>query len=298
MEDVSIGIDIGGSHVAIGVVDSLGKIIKQHEKDFTVKEKEHLIDVAIEYIGKIISELKQKYQFSKIGLGIPGTMRNGIILKSVNLGIENYNIKKILEEKTGLKVNIKNDTKCALIGEYKFGTCKKYQNVLFLTLGTGIGGGYIYKGEIMAGSEFDGFEIGHMVIKENGIKCNCGKNGCFEKYASILVLKNKVIERLNLSYDISGIELREIMKNRKNKIADIIDEYTNYLSIGISNLINIFEPDAIVIGGGFARYDTMLMTPLKEKLLNSNLLFNKRKDIIIQPAELGNDAGIIGASCI
>ena len=298
MKKVNIGIDLGGSHVAIGVVTKSGKIIEIFEKDFTIQEKKDLINVSIEYIENIINSLKTQYEFYKIGIGMAGAISNGIVVKSVNLKLENFNIKKILEEKTKLQVNVKNDAKCAAIAEYKFGNLQKYKNVLFLTLGTGIGGAYIYKGKLMEGSIFEGMEVGHTIIKAGGVKCNCGKFGCFEKYGSILVFKNKVIERLNLSYDISGPDLRKEIALNEEKIYDIKKEYVNDLGIGISNLVNILEPDAVVIGGGFARYEYMLLKELKELLNNSNFLFNQRKDLVIQVAKLGNDAGIIGASIL
>lgn len=297
-EKTNIGIDLGGSHVAIGVVDAEGKIIEHFEKDFTVEEKKNLINVAIEYIVQIVNELKQKYQFKKVGLGMAGAISNGVILRSVNLGVENFDIKRVLEDKLKLKVKVKNDAKCACIAEYKYGEINKYKNVLFMTLGTGIGGAYIYHGKLMEGSFFEGLEFGHMIIKAGGIKCKCGKLGCFERYGSILTFKTKVIERLNLVHNISGPDLRKAITENEDKIADIKEEYINDLAIGVSNLINIFEQDAIVIGGGFARYDYMLLEPLKEKILNTNFLFNERKEIIIKVAQLGNDAGIIGASLL
>ena len=137
-----------------------------------------------------------------------------------------------------------------------------------------------------------------MVIKNNGLICKCGKAGCFERYASILSFKNRVIDRLNLSYDIPGKELRKIIDDSQKQIQDIQSEYINDLALGISNLINIFEPDCIIIGGGFTRYSKWLLKPLKQKLLNSELLFNEREELIIEPAKLGNEAGIIGASIL
>lgn len=298
MDDINIGIDLGGSHVAIGVVSQDGKILENYEKDFTLEEKENLINVAMDYIVQIVNSLKEKHKILKIGLGMAGAISNGIILKSVNLGIENYNIKKILEEKLNVDVRVRNDAKCAAIAEYKFGDISEYKNVLFMTLGTGIGGAYIYHGELMNASNFEGCEFGHMIIKAGGIHCKCGKFGCFEKYGSILVFKSKVIERLNLDSNISGPDLRKAISENEDKILDIKEEYINDLALGISNLINIFEPDIIVIGGGFARYDYMLLDPLKQKLINSNLIFNQREDINIKVAKLGNDAGIIGASLL
>lgn len=296
MSDISIGIDLGGSHVAIGVVDGRGKILEQFEKDFTVKEKENVLPVAVRFIVDTLRELKQKYDLLEFGLGMAGAISDGVILRSVNLGVENYDIKTELESKTGLSVHIKNDAKCAALAEYRYGDIKQFNNIVFLTLGTGIGGAIIYQGTLMHSDCTEGYELGHMIIKAGGLTCRCGKKGCFETYGSILAFKNKVIERLNLSHDIPGPELRERMDVSMDKIQDIIEEYIGDLAIGLSNLINIFEPDCIVIGGGFARYDYMLLDILKEKILNSNLLFNKRDDIEIRVAKLGNDAGIIGAS--
>ncbi len=293
-----VGIDLGGSHIAIGVVDENGNIVEKHEKNFTQEDKKNLIKIAIQYITEIIMELKNKYSFSKIGLGIAGSISNNKVLRSVNLGIENYDIKKELEEKTNVEVFIKNDSKCAAIAEYTFGNCKNFRNVLFLALGTGIGGAFIYEGKLIEGSIFQGTEFGHMVIKENGLECRCGKKGCFEKYAGILALKKKAIERLSLPNEISGPELRAQMELRINEIEDIVEEYLNDLALGLSNLINIFEPDMICLGGGFAKYEGLLLEGLKNKLLNSNLLFNKRDNIEIQVAKFANEAGIIGASLI
>lgn len=294
MDDIRIGIDLGGSHVSVGVVDNDFTVTKQYEKDFTVEEKKDLINVAIEYIIHTVNNLKGVYSFSKIGIGMAGTIENGIIINSPNIGIKNFNIKKLLEEKTGVKVNISNDAMCAAIGEYEFSNLKEYEKILFLTLGTGIGGNILLNGKIVDDEEYQ--ELGHTIIKENGIQCKCGKKGCFERYGSILVFKNKIIERLGLSYDISGPDLRQEIKFNLEKVKDIIDEYINDLSLGLTVLINKFNPDIVVIGGGFTRYDYLLLEPLKEKLYNSNFLNNKK--IKIQTAKSGNDAGIIGASLL
>lgn len=293
---MKIGIDIGGSHVAIGVVNESGQIIEQFEKDYTEQEKKNLINVAENYIIEIVTLLKGKYDVEFIGLAVPGTIANGIILKSVNLGVENYNIKKNLEEKLNTIVFVRNDAKCAAIAECKYGSKLEKSNTLFLSLGTGIGGAYIHKGELILGNFYEGFEFGHTILRPGGIRCNCGKMGCFERYGSILSFKRKCIERLKLSYDISGPDLRMAIKENMDKVEDIIQEYISDLALGISNLINIFEPDVTIIGGGFARYDYLLLDLLNNKIIEDRLLFNLRDNINIEVAKLGNDAGIIGAT--
>ena len=294
MSDIKIGIDLGGSHVSVGVVDENLQVIDQYEKDFTIEEKKDLMNVAIEYIIDTIKVLKGIYNFSEIGIGMAGTIKDGIIITSPNIGIKNFNIKKLIEEKTGVEVNISNDAMCAAMGEYAYSNLREYEKILFLTLGTGIGGNILYNGKIIENPEYQ--ELGHTIIKEDGIQCKCGKKGCFERYGSILVFKNKIIERLGLSYDISGPDLREQIKLNQENVQDIIQEYIDDLTLGLSILINKFNPDIVVIGGGFARYDYMLLEPLKEKLYNSNLLNNKK--IRMQTAKSGNDAGIIGACLI
>lgn len=293
---VNVGVDLGGSHVAIGVVDYEGRIIEQFEKDFSVEEKRDVLNVAINYIVDVVNCLKKKYMLDEFGVGMAGTIQNGVVLRSVNLGVRNFDLKNELENRTGLTVFVKNDAKCAALAEYRFGDIKEFNNIIFLTLGTGIGGAFIYNGKLMYSNCAEGYELGHMIIKAGGLKCRCGKNGCFETYGGILAFKNKVIDRFHLSHDIPGPELREFMNFSMDSIRDIIDEYVDDLAIGISNLINIFEPDCVVIGGGFARYDYMLLDKLNDKIINSNLLFNPRENITIKTAKLGNDAGIIGAS--
>lgn len=295
-DQVNVGVDLGGSHVAIGVVDYEGRIIEQFEKDFSVEEKRDVLNVAINYIVDVVNCLKKKYMLDEFGVGMAGTIQNGVVLRSVNLGVRNFDLKNELENRTGLTVFVKNDAKCAALAEYRFGDIKEFNNIIFLTLGTGIGGAFIYNGKLMYSNCAEGYELGHMIIKAGGLKCRCGKNGCFETYGGILAFKNKVIDRFHLSHDIPGPELREFMNFSMDSIRDIIDEYVDDLAIGISNLINIFEPDCVVIGGGFARYDYMLLDKLNDKIINSNLLFNPRENITIKTAKLGNDAGIIGAS--
>ena len=136
-----------------------------------------------------------------------------------------------------------------------------------------------------------------MIVEKNGLECNCGKKGCFEKYASMKVLKNNLRKELNLDETTRGQELLDMIKEnpKDKKINNVIDEFIEYLSIGISNLVNIFEPDAIGIGGSFVYFSDVLLDRLKNNIQNKGYLFNKRNELIILPAMLGNDAGIIGS---
>ena len=298
---MKIGIDLGGSHIAIGVVDNRGKILEKVEKRITKAEKNTIKKVIEDYIIEKTMNFLQQYKITEMGIAIPGTVKNDIVVKSVNLGLKNYEIVKNLQEKIKLPIKIRNDAKCAALAENAYGALKSYDRSIFLTLGTGIGGAVIIHNELLHTGELPGCEFGHMLIEKNGNLCKCGKRGCWETYASMKAFKDNLREILNLDERTSGKELldmlRKMDKNNPKYIQTnkLVEHYIEYLSIGISNLINIFEPEAIGIGGSFVFYEEVFLDKLKTKLLKDNLLFNERKEINIQTAILDNDAGMIGA---
>lgn len=294
---MKIGIDLGGSHIAIGVIDDKGYIVEKIEKRLLSKDKKNIKETIENYIIKNTNELMSKYKIKEIGIAVPGTIKDGIILKSVNLGVSDYNIIDNLKKGINLPIKIRNDAKCAAIAENKIGALKDYNRSVFLTLGTGIGGAVIINNKLLDTGELPGCEFGHVIIQKDGLKCNCGKNGCFEKYASMKALKTNLRQVLGVDEKTRGQELLDIIrKNPDNEeLNEVIDEYIEYLSIGLSNLINIFEPEAIGIGGSFVYFSDVLLDKLIKNIIKKQYLFNKREKLIIIPAALGNDAGIIGA---
>ncbi len=298
---MKIGIDLGGSHIAIGVVDEDGKIIDRVEyklSEFQINEKK---DKMKDYIINSVNELRQEYEITSIGIAIPGTVDSKRIIKSVNLGIENYNIVDELQDIIELPISIKNDAKCAALAESKYGCINGYNRALFFTLGTGVGTAVIINSKLLDAGELPGCEAGHMIIQKEGLLCNCGKRGCLEKYASMKAFKDSLRNKLPYREYQTGEMLEKLLIERTDnedinkKIDETVDEYIEYLAIGISNLINIFEPEVIGIGGSFVFFAESLIPILKQKLLEGNFLFNSRDDIEINVASLGNDAGIIGA---
>lgn len=294
---MKIGIDLGGSHIAIGVVDDKDYIVEKVEKRLLSRDKKNIKTSIENYIIENVKDLTEKYKTKEIGIAVPGTIKGTAIIKSVNLGVKNYNLIDNLRKQINIPIKIRNDAKCAAIAENKIGALKDYNRSIFLTLGTGIGGAVIINNELLDTGELSGCEFGHMIIQKDGIKCNCGKNGCFEKYASMKALKNNLRTALGVDEKTRGQELLDYLrKNPDNEqINNIIDEYIEYLSIGVSNLINIFEPEAVSIGGSFVYFADVLLDRLKNNIQKKNYLFNARKELIIIPAALGNDAGIIGA---
>lgn len=298
---MKIGIDLGGSHIAIGVVNKNGKILEKTEKrlkGIVTKEVKKVIE---ETIIENFEKFQKEYKIEEMGIAIPGTVTKNMVVKSVNLGLKNYNIVEELNKKINIQIKIKNDAKAAALAENKYGCLKNYNRSLFLTLGTGIGGAVIINNKLLDTGELPGLEIGHMVIDKNGIKCNCGRKGCFERYASMKAFKNNLRESLGYSQNVSGKELLSIINNtNKNdenykKIEKVKREYIENLALGIANLVNIFEPEAIGIGGSFVYFSEVLLEDLKREILEKDLLFNKRKEINIKTAVLGNEAGLIGA---
>ena len=299
---MKVGIDLGGSHIAIGVVDSRGVIIEKIEKRLKNAEKRTIEKSIEEYIIENAKLLMKKYKISEIGIAIPGTVNDDKVIKSVNLGLENYEIVKKLKSKIQVPIKIRNDAKCAANAENTYGCLKSYNRSIFLTLGTGIGGAVIINNKLLDTGNLAGCEIGHMSIEKDGILCKCGRKGCFEKYASMKILKDNLRKALGYDEKVSGKELFEIIRSNtpESKNYDIIEkivkQYIEDLSIGIANLINIFEPEAIGIGGSFVYFEEVLLNRLKTEIISKNILFNPRENIIVKTAILENDAGIIGAT--
>ncbi len=300
---MKIGVDIGGSHIAVGVINNSGVIVEKVEKRLTQSEKRNIKKSIEDYITEYVNLFIEKYKIDEMGIAIPGTQIDGVAISTGNLGINNYNIVERLKEKIKLPIKINNDAKCAAIAENKYGCLKGYDRSIFLTLGTGIGGAAFLDNKLLKAGSRPGYEFGHMVIDKNGIPCMCGKKGCFERYASMKVFKDNLRKALNLDETTRGQDLLQIIqttnKNDKNYeiIKNVINEYIENLSIGIMNLIEIFEPEVIGIGGSFIYFEDVFLKKLQNKIDEVNAKKTSREKIIIKTAILGNDAGMIGAVC-
>ena len=293
---MKIGIDLGGSHIAVGVVDEKGKIVEKYEEDLRNKNINDIISFLKKYLEINITKIIKKYEIEVIGIATPGTPREGKITSLVNLGIEEFNITKVIKEICDLPIYIRNDAKCAALAEKKYGNLKQYQDAVFICLGTGIGGAVFVNDKLLVPKRNPGFELGHMIIEKGGNLCNCGKKGCFETYCSIKRFKNRIIDELKLEKDIEPQKLILELQKRKNEenIKEIIEEYIDNLIIGISNIIDIFESEAICFGGSFIYFESILFEKLIEKYYEKRYVFNKENLPKLTLAKLGNDAGIIG----
>ena len=298
---MKIGIDIGGSHVGIGLIDR-EKIIASKEKDFNREDRKNIEATIICSIQMLINELLDENnlnidEIERIGIAAPGTISNGKIVKAGNLNIKNFDIISELKKIYNNPLQIRNDGKCAALAEKVYGAMKEYDDCVFINIGTGIGGAAFLNGKLLEPKRYSGFEFGHMVLNKGGRLCSCGKQGCFEAYASIKALKLKVTETLDVDSDISGQFLREKLLIKDDpRVKEDIEVFLEYLKTGIGNLIDIFEPEIVCLGGSFAYYEgNPILFQLIEKLNSPNAIFNEGELPKIVTAKFKNDAGIIGA---
>lgn len=296
-----VGVDIGGSHVGVGLVDSDGNIVKIHESYVKEKKTDTMREFILNAIISVLNEWKEKenIEINEIGIGAPGVIRNNEIVSSVNLGLENFKIGEEINKYFPMaKVKVMNDAKCAALAEKKLGSLKDYDDCLFMCLGTGIGGAAFFDGKLVEPKRCAGFEIGHMIIVKDGKECKCGSKGCYERYASMRHFKRDIREKLNLDEFIDGEELRDIIRANitNEEVQKSIDEYVKYISVGLTNLVNILEPQVICLGGGFVKYKDILFDKLRETFRNSKDIFYKEDIPELVMARYGNDAGLIGAT--
>lgn len=300
---MKIGVDIGGSHIAVGLVDDEYKLISKKsisideiKDDMKVEEK--IERIIVKFIKELLLEQNIQEEFLDIiGIGTPGTVKDGVIYKAVNLGIDKFDIKGAISKHFKTNIYVQNDCKCSGICEKELGSLKEYEDCIFLALGTGIGGAAFMEGKMLVPKRYSGFEFGHISINKNGNECKCGNKGCFETYASMKKFNEEAIKTLKLNENISGKEIRYyIQENLENEdVKNFIEKYIENLGLGITNIINIFEPEAISFGGGFSYYGDILISRLQEYL--KNRVFNNPCPII-RIAEYKNDAGMLGATML
>lgn len=308
-----IGIDFGGTNISAGIVNDFGEILAKKSKP--TKSERHYSEIIAD-MAEVCKELLSELDIDQksvlgIGIGSPGSLdiENGVVLYMNNVNFSNVNLKKELGKFFDMPVFIDNDANCAAFGESISGACKGKKNSVTITLGTGIGGGIIIDGKIYRGSFSCGGEIGHIVIEHNGRQCTCGRKGCFEAYcsATALVKRAEELAKKNINSilfksvlgDVSKINPKLLFElSRKDEPISkfIVDEYIEYLADGITNIVNVFQPDIVAVGGGICNQGDYLLEPLV-KLVERDVYGGVLKTKIVR-AELGNDAGIVGAAML
>ena len=303
-----IGVDVGGTSVKLGLFDKDDNLIARG--NFKTKTIEYLVDDLVKNIKKIFKENNKDIKdLIGIGMGFPGHVDGeaGIVVYSNNLIAHNFPLVQKIQEQINVPIRISNDANVAALGEFTYGKGKGVNNIVFVTLGTGVGGGIIIDGKMLEGKNGAGAEIGHMVISTNGPLCSCGRRGCFETYASASALirnariamsnnpTSKLCKAVKSPEELDGKVFFDVLL-KGDKVANIVFEsYIEDLAEGLTNLANIFRPDAIIIGGGISYRGDVLMEPLQirlEKMIYGGQ-WNARVELMV--SELKNDAGIYGA---
>jgi glucokinase len=312
-----VGIDLGGTNIVAGVVDEEYNIIAKASCKTAVPRPE--ADVC-DSMAAIVLEALEKAgvtmdEIDYIGIGVPGAVNpeTRVIETSPNLFFQNWEIAKMMEERLHKYTKVENDANAAALGEFLAGSAKGSRNAVAITLGTGVGGGIIIDGKIYSGSNYAGAELGHIVIVKDGIECGCGRRGCWEAYASATALirmtKDAIRnEKAEFSYMLNAVEgdldkvsgktAFDAMKAGDSTGTEVVNRYIDYLATGIVNVINIFQPDVLCIGGGIAGQGETLLAPLRAIVERERFTKHNDKQTKVCVATLGNDAGIIGAACI
>lgn len=307
-----VGIDLGGTNIVAGVVDEKYNIVaKASTKTNCPRPEKEIADDMAEMALQAVKNANLTIDdIEWVGIGTPGIANSstGIIEYSNNLGFKDTPMVKYIRETIDKPVFIENDANAAAYGEYVAGAAKGAKNAVCITLGTGVGGGIIIDGKIYSGSNFAGAEIGHTVIEVDGAQCSCGRKGCFEAYSSatglIRMTKEAIAENPGtlmgkMAEESGKVTARtsfEAMRAGDAAAKEVVDKYIKYLAAGITNVINIFQPDVLCIGGGVCNEGDPLLLPVKDIVKKEVYTRNSEKNAEIVIAKLGNDAGIIGAA--
>ena len=309
-----IGIDIGGTNLKAGLVDESGLILATHRmKVAQIDDQDSLAWTLVSLTQDLCRAADVPLdQVASVGVGVPGAVEiySGSVLYTCNLPLRNVPLRKLFHRYLTLPLYVENDANCAALAEYYVGAGRGSKRFVTITLGTGIGGGIIHNGKIFHGSNGMAGEVGHMSIVYRGEPCPCGRRGCWERYASAAALKRLTAEAIREHPDsilsqvvaehgghVSG-QSAFIAQRRGDPVGkQVCEQYIDYLAAGIVNLINIFQPDTLAIGGGVSNEDERyLLYPLRRRVEQESLPCNRDKMTKIVRAELGTQAGIIGAA--
>ncbi len=311
----TIGIDVGGTNLKAGLVDGAGTLTAAEKMPLKwvspEKFAEDLTGLALALVEKNGIE---RAQVGAIGMGFPGQVdaKRGSVVRTVNIPIRDLPIAGLIQEKWDVPVYLGNDADCAALGEYQNFAAQGMESLVLVTLGTGIGTGLILNGKIIRGVNGCGGEGGHMVIVKDGVPCTCGRRGCWERYASasglIRMTREMMAEhRDSVMWTIASGDLEQVggrtafeaAKRGDEAGKQVVELYIGYLAEGLTNLINLLQPDVVCIGGGVSNEDdAYLLRPLRERV--ARLRFDQMSDChtLIAKARLGNDAGMIGAALL
>jgi glucokinase len=305
-----VGVDVGGTNIAAGAVSAEGEVtLKKTISARAFREGSLIMKDIADLCRDVMSE--DGGEFAYIGVGVPGAVETetGVSRKMANINLDDLPIRDELEKMTGFRVFLANDADCAALGENVNGAARGSGMSVTVTLGTGVGCGVIIDGTILKSSFSNGGEAGHQVIEYGGRQCGCGRRGCWERYASVTALiydSNEAIKRAPSSAlaklarrgggRVTGRLAFEAAAAGDPTAISVIDNYLRYVACGVTNLINIFDPEIVVIGGGVSEQGDVIIEPIKKYVAKDVYGGILRAKIVT--AALGNDAGLVGAAML
>ena len=309
----TIGIDLGGTNIVAAVVNEKYEILAKAKTPTAMPRtpKEIFDDIAKVSKEAVIEAGLSLDDISSVGLGTPGTVNKGIIEYANNLGFDHIHAVDMIKERLGDKpVYVENDANCAALGEAYAGCGHGCDNFVAVTLGTGVGSGIIVDGKLVTGVNSAGAECGHSVIVVDGAPCTCGRKGCWEAYASATALINQTKAAMEEHPDsimhelaaqegkVSGRTAFDAMRKKDAVGVAVVDTYIKYVAAGLTNLVNIFQPEILCIGGGICNEGETLLRPLRRYVEAERYSIYSEVQTKLVKAELGNDAGVIGAAIL
>ena len=308
-----LAIDIGGTKIAMAIISEQGEVIARENQPTSARQgPQAVIESLLAGIDQLLTESNlSPSRLNAISLATAGVIdiRRGLVTTSPNLpGWHNVPLRSIIAERYKLTTCLINDADAAALGEHRFGAGRGMNTLILLTLGTGIGGGIIIDGKLYLGSTGSAAEIGHMVIEANGPKCACGNNGCLEALASGTAVAREAISRLHrggqsslgkmtagLIENITAETVHLAAKDGDELALEVIAQAAYYLGVGVVNLVNIFNPEMVIIGGSMADMGDILLQPVRQ-MVTERAFPQMAQAVRIVPARLGNDAGLFGAA--
>ena len=307
-----VGIDVGGTNLKAGVTDEAGRILASRKAPLgEFRGAEEFLTTLTELAAGAVRDANASMEEVRyVGMGVPGAVAEGKIVYTCNIPLENVPAGEVFDRRLHVPLLLENDANCAAVGEYFCGAGRGTKDFVMVTLGTGVGGGFVLGGKLYTGMGVAG-EVGHMVVRTDGVACNCGRSGCWETYASATGLIRMTREAMERN---PGSLLRQLAQE-KGKVdgrtafqaaargdetaRGVCEEYIFYLAAGITNLVNIFHPEVLAIGGGVSNEaDEALLFPLRALVERDCYVRHGARLTKIVKAELGNDAGIIGAALL
>jgi glucokinase len=312
-----IGIDFGGTNIAVGIVNEKLEVL--YKSSLPTLKDQRSVDEMVSDMATLCLKMVDKMgitldMVAGIGIASPGVVnsKTGVVEYYCGMNLENYPMAAILSEKLGgfSPIYMENDANAAALGEVLAGAAAGARNALMITLGTGVGGGIIIDGKIYDGFNFAAAELGHTVIEKDGVLCNCGRRGCWEKYSSATGLIRMTKEEMEKCPDskmweiaptldaVDGKTSYDAAKSGDEAAKRVVTKYQDYLAVGLANMVNVFQPEILCIGGGVCGQGDTLLLPVNEQVMKEQYARTSKNKTKLVIAALGNNAGIVGAAAL